>query len=131
MLGHGKGMFYPHISLIKHSSLCVYLCFRNKYRRHDCRSWIKSIINELGKSGHEKLAFAIFIYRNMNWMIDVQTTKQQWPRKEEDNVSIMKASGRLGEWSLFCDEIILSITKSSRSLDPEDSLLSFCLSYVI
>ena len=84
MLGHGKGMFYPNISLVNHFPLCIYLHFRNKYRRnnhkswmksninelgksrHEKLSWIKSIINELGKFGHEKLTFALFICWNMN-----------------------------------------------------------------
>lgn len=81
-MGHGKCVFYPHISLINHSYLCVYLRFRNKYRRNNCRRWIKSIINKFGKSGHEKLTFAIFICRNMNWTILVQTMEQQWLWKE-------------------------------------------------
>lgn len=53
---------------------------------------------------------------------------QQQPRKEKRNVLIMKASERLGKPSLFCDEIRLSVVKSSGFPDPKDSLLSVCLS---
>ena len=83
LLGYGKGMLYPHISLINHFRLCVYLRFRNKYRISNYRSWMKLIINELGKFGHEKLTFTISICRNMNWTIVVQMIEQQWPRKEK------------------------------------------------
>lgn len=79
----GKGMFYPHIRLINRLSLCIYFRFRNKYRRNNNKSWIKLIINKLGKFGHEKITFAIFICRDMNWTIVVQTTEQQRPRKEK------------------------------------------------
>lgn len=72
MLGHGKGMFYPHTSLINHLSTCVYICSMNKYRRNNKKRWMKSINNKLGKSRYKKQTFSIFIWKDINSTIDVQ-----------------------------------------------------------
>jgi len=55
MLGRGKGMFSPRNNLMKHFPSCVYLHYRNKARRKNGRSWVKSIINKLDKLGTRNL----------------------------------------------------------------------------
>lgn len=131
MLGHGKCMFCPHTSLINPLSTCVYLCSKNKYRRNNHKSWMKSINNKLGKSGHQKLTFSIFICREVNLTIDVQAIEQRRPGKEKGNISITNDRKRWGRSILLCDEIRLLVVKSPWYLDPEDSLLSIYISKVI
>lgn len=67
----------------------------------------------------------------MDWTITIQSTEQQRPVKEKYIVLSMEDNGRPRGPMLFYDEIKLSVVKSSGSLDPKDSLLSFIFPKVI
>lgn len=55
----------------------------DKNRGNNNRSWVKSIGNTLDKSRHRKLNFTIFISKDVDWTISVQSVEQQQLVKEK------------------------------------------------
>ena len=63
-------------SLIKHLSSHVYLHFMNKNGGNNRIIWVKLISNKLDKSRYGKLTFTVFICRDADWTIVVQSIEQ-------------------------------------------------------
>jgi len=88
--------------------------------------------DRIGKSSTKNRFFAIFVCRDVDWEKAIQLEEQHKVIKAKSH-SILgrQGSGRLVRTFLFYHMIIFYIVKSSGTLDPEDSLLSKFLFYVI